>query len=287
MATQVNLFGRVDGSSWAADTWVNVAPEATPKTAAGRAVSGVDPWVTPSSAINENPEPWATIGRIQRPGETAEEATASVAGAVKPTGMLMGAYTASQPSRTMQQYIQEQTTAKAAPNSYDEIISRYKSDPSSFNGTADDIKDISGEVGGRWNFGDLHADSLVVHHTAGRGSVEGVVQTFTERGFPAHFVIDREGAITQVLGLNQKGQHTKTAEDGSGISNSNSWGVEVMAKNDADVLPVQAAATVRLATYLKTYGLNPNKIVGHGAINSHKEATEGESIVNLLRQING
>lgn len=303
---RVNIVGRPEGSAWAQSSFITLAPAAKPSTSMGKTVAGVPQgWeqVSPS-ILQQTPEtvrvtadrpsvpqstgPAATGEGSAGSSETALEATTAMAGVeAKPPGMLMNAYANTEATRTMKSYIDQSMTATPKPGTFDQVVSEYRSNPDSFKMDSSGIRDRSGEVGGRWNFGSMRADSLVVHHTAGRGGADGVIQTFTERNFPAHFIIDRDGEITQVLGLDQKGQHTKPAQDGSGITNSNSWGVEVIAKDDSDVLPVQAAATIRLAKYLENYGLNPQRIVGHGAINRHKQATEGQSIIKLLEQIRG
>lgn len=322
----ITIVGRPQGSAWAQSSFISIAPVAQPSTTMGRTVAGVPQgWeqVSPSThqqtpepvrvqadrpsvpqstgpaatgdgslrerqpAVTSEVKPQAAFGAEQATETVGAKQTAVTMPAPKPPGILMNAYANTEATRTMRAYIDQQTTAMPAPGTFDEVVSSFRRDPGSFNITSENIRDVSGEVGGRWNFGSMKADSLVVHHTAGRGTAEGVIQTFTERNFPAHFVIDREGNITQVLGLDQKGQHTRPAQDGSGITNSNSWGVEVIAKDDSDILPVQAAATIRLTKYLQNYGLNPQKVVGHGAINRHKQATEGQSIVQLLEQING
>lgn len=307
MVDQVNLFGRPGASDWANNAFVQLDPRAVPNTQMGKAVAGLpQAWETPI-------EPPATVSQTRRipgqslgpagtgdttpgsPAESAVDATAVLAGPtpIAPKGMLMSAYANTEPARqqqarTIQGYIDQRNSAVAPPGTFDEVRERFLRDPDAFTIDATGILDKSPEVGKRWNFGEMTSpNALVVHHTAGRGGTEGVIQTFTERNFPAHFVIDREGQITQVLGLNQRGQHTKNAQDGSGITNANSWGVEVIAKDDADVLPVQAEATVRLTKYLQQYGLQSSRIVGHGAINSHKQATEGQTIAQLLREING
>jgi len=149
----------------------------------------------------------------------------------------------------------------------------------------EEIDNRSKSVGKNWNFGTMKGNSLVIHHTAGRGTVEGVIQTFKDRNFPAHFIIDRKGKITQVLGDNQKGQHTRPSEINN-ITNSNSWGVEVIALDDKDILPVQVDAAMRLAKYLnKTYGMPMDRVFGHGEINSHKRKTEGATIISALRKM--
>lgn len=292
MADQVNLFGRPGNSAWAQETFVNLAPQRTPSTVSGKIVAGV-----PTAGVSPAQQAPATvqIKPVQRPGQTLGPAAtgdtvpaASVNPTVaevpitRPTGSLMNAYARSLPASNAK------AATEAIPVSdYTQLVNQYRENPGLFNMATEDINDLSGTEGGNWNFGSMQPDALVIHHTAGRGTVDGVIQTFKERGFPAHFVVDREGKVTQVLGLTQKGQHTKPAQDSSGITNSNSWGVEIIAKDDSDVLPIQAAATLRLTNYLKGFGLNPSKVVGHGAINDHKQATEGQTVVNLLRQING
>lgn len=313
----ITIVGRPQGSSWAQSSFITLAPAAQPSTTMGKTVAGAPQgWeqVSPSTP-QQTPEPVRV--QADRPGvpqstgpaatgdgslreqqtaatgEVKPQATFGPDQAIvtmptpKPPGMLMNAYANTETTRTMKAYIDQSVTATPKPGTFDQVVSEYRSNPDSFKMDSSGIRDRSNEVGGRWSFGSMNADSLVVHHTAGRGGADGVIQTFTERNFPAHFVIDRDGEITQVLGLNQKGQHTRPAQDGSGITNSNSWGVEVIARDDSDVLPVQAAATIRLAKYLENYGLNPQRVVGHGAINSHKQATEGQSIINLLEQIRG
>lgn len=147
-----------------------------------------------------------------------------------------------------------------------------------------EVVDQSGKFGGNWNFGTMKANSLVVHHTAGRGTVEGVVQTFKERGFPAHFVIDREGKTHQILGIDQRGRHTKNSKVND-VTNANSWGVEIIAKDDSDVTPKQVQAAVQLTKMLhEQHGMPMNRVFGHGEINTHKQQTEGASVVSVLRQ---
>lgn len=146
--------------------------------------------------------------------------------------------------------------------------------------------DQSATYGSTWNFGEMKTPkNLVIHHTAGRGDTAGVINTFKQRGFPAHYVIDRQGNITQVLGGTQKGQHVKVNK--SGIVNSNSWGVEVIAKDDSDILPVQIEAAKQLATQLKnTYGFDYSNAYGHGQIEGQdKQATEGKTIADAIRAL--
>jgi len=65
-----------------------------------------------------------------------------------------------------------------------------------------------------------------------------------------------------------------------GPTNGNSQGVEVVANDDADILPIQAAAVFKL---VKALGYSPGQIYGHGEVNpGHKQATEGYTIKQYI-----
>jgi flagellum-specific peptidoglycan hydrolase FlgJ len=161
-----------------------------------------------------------------------------------------------------------------------------------------EIEDVSGKVdtatAQRWaQFGPMDkVEGFVIHHTGGRGSVEGVVQTFKQRNFPAHFVIDREGKVYQVLPDNMRGQHIEPGEKYAAkggkaptLSNRNSLGVEIIANDDKDVLPVQVDAARKLvSTMAAKHGFSANAVYGHGEVNpGHKQPDEGMSTVSLIR----
>ena len=147
-----------------------------------------------------------------------------------------------------------------------------------------DISDLTGKYAKNWNFGTMKGNALVIHHTAGRGDADIVAGVFKERGFPAHFVIDRDGVTHQILKTNQRGRHTKNSQIND-VTNQNSWGVEIIAKDDKDVTPKQVQAAVRLTKYLnETQGMPLNRVFGHGEINSHKQKTEGATVVEVLRK---
>lgn len=152
--------------------------------------------------------------------------------------------------------------------------------------TSSDIVDMTGKVKrGRFDFGDLQSrDGFIIHHTAGRGTAADVLRTFERRNFPAHFIIDRDGNVYQTLGINKQGQHTKTGKGKqySHLSNANTHGVEIIAKDDDDILDVQVQATIRLAKYL---GYKPYQVFSHGEINPHKSAFEGKKVVSKIREM--
>lgn len=110
---------------------------------------------------------------------------------------------------------------------------------------------------------------FIIHHTAGGGSPQGVYNTFAARGFPAHYVIDKQGKIYRYLPDGLIGAHVSQA-------NSIAMGVEIIANNDRDVSKIQTDAAIKLAHYL---GFNADRVLGHGKVSDNKESTEGYSTV--------
>jgi hypothetical protein len=147
---------------------------------------------------------------------------------------------------------------------------------------SDDKNQVSNSMGSLDGSGQLKdRKGFIIHHTGGRGDVGGVIDTLNQRGLSVQFVIDREGNIHQLLPSGAKGSHIKKGQGvGQGLSNSNTEGVEIIAKNDSDVLPVQVEAAKRLAAQL---GYAPNQVYGHGEINPHKQKTEGSTAVSAIR----
>jgi len=113
--------------------------------------------------------------------------------------------------------------------------------------------------------------AFITHHTGGRGTVAGVQNTLRQRGLGVQYVMDREGNIVQTGGPGAA--HMKTGwGEGSGLSNRNVVGMEIIARGDKDVTPAQAAAYARFMA--ERYPDTP--IMGHGEVNpGHKEADEG------------
>jgi hypothetical protein len=139
----------------------------------------------------------------------------------------------------------------------------------------------------RFNLGTITSPPqiFVVHHTAGgdgRDGREGSIhtyRTFYDRGLPAQYVIGRNGGIYRFIPDGGKGYH-------AGNYNSRSIGVEVVALNDADVLPVQVVAAARLIHFL---GFKKSQIFGHGEIApkdsrgyATKAPSEGKTIKDYI-----
>jgi hypothetical protein len=149
-------------------------------------------------------------------------------------------------------------------------------------------RDISHLSQGQANVGAFNqaVKGLVVHHTSGRGTPEGVATTFQQRGYPAQFIIDREGNIVRYLPEGASGAHVKPGQGiGKGLGNWNLEGVEVIARNEKDVLPIQREAVARLlAERAARHGYDPKTgVFGHGEINPHKERNEG-STAQMIRE---
>ena len=107
---------------------------------------------------------------------------------------------------------------------------------------------------------------FVVHHTAGRGRAEDVVNILNDRGLGVQWVIDREGKVFQTLPDGVVGWHAghKDQKDApQDLQNQTAQGVEVIANNDADILPIQVVAAFKLMKYL---GYEKDAGWGHGEV---------------------
>jgi N-acetyl-anhydromuramyl-L-alanine amidase AmpD len=125
---------------------------------------------------------------------------------------------------------------------------------------------------------------FVVHHTAGRGRAEDVVNILNDRGLGVQWVIDRDGKVFQTLPDGVVGWHAghKDQKDApQDLQNQTAQGVEVIANNDADILPIQVVAAFKLMKYL---GYEKDAVWGHGEVTYNKEATEGQTIVDYWRE---
>jgi hypothetical protein len=147
------------------------------------------------------------------------------------------------------------------------------------------IRDISGL--GQFNFGQMeNPQGIVIHHTGGQGTPEGVMNTFQQRGLATQFIMDRDGNIIRALPDGMRGQHIRPSQI-NGLSNANTLGIEIIAKDDSDVTDKQREAAARWLTETQSqYGIPAANVFGHGEINSHKQATEGNSVVSAWRGAN-
>jgi Phage tail lysozyme/N-acetylmuramoyl-L-alanine amidase len=144
-----------------------------------------------------------------------------------------------------------------------------------------DYQDLSGQA--TYQGGPVgNLSGFIFHHTGGRGTPQGVVNTLNQRGLGVQYVMDRDGTIYRTLPAGARGAHMQNSPDGS-LSNANTEGMEIIANDDRDITPQQVAAARDFATgYAQQHpGI---QFYGHGYVNpGHKEATEGATITNAVR----
>lgn len=183
-------------------------------------------------------------------------------------------------------------TAPLAPNTTPRVASAAPSQTppkmayhgfSGFEG----MPDLSASA--RYSRGNIDGVSgFVMHHTGGRGTPQGVIDTLNQRGLGVQFVMDRDGSIYRTLPDGARGAHMMLgAGKGSGLSNANTLGMEVIARDNSDVTPEQVkSGQAFLAAMKKQY---PElQVFGHGEVNpGHKQADEGLAIINAFRAAAG
>lgn len=138
------------------------------------------------------------------------------------------------------------------------------------------VDDISGSATMRSKGTPLKNDKyFILHHTAGRGTPQGVVGILNKRGLGIQWVIDRDGQIYQTLPKDSFGQHVVPNKGSapSDMSNKTAQGVEIIAKNDNDVLIKQCKSALMI---IKDLGYSLSNVYGHGEVQSNKMATEGQ-----------
>lgn len=133
--------------------------------------------------------------------------------------------------------------------------------------------------------GDIETvDALVFHHT-GPGSRKAHMKGMKARGVAVQFMIDRDGTVHQLTkNPNSKASHTSdsiknkrwTGAGNPRVSSSTAIGVEVIAKNNADVTKAQIEAGAKLASWLaKQPFASPDMMVTyHGAYQGDQGAAE-------------
>jgi hypothetical protein len=127
--------------------------------------------------------------------------------------------------------------------------------------------------------------ALIMHHTGGGGTPEGVVNTLNQRGLGAQYVMDRNGNLFQTLPDGMSGAHMLPGSGaGAGLSNSNTIGVEMIAKNNADLTAAQVESARNFYKQLQEKYGEDLKVFGHGEVNpGHKLPSEGMGAVDAIR----
>ena len=156
----------------------------------------------------------------------------------------------------------------------------------------DDYKDLSGKAklsGSKERTEDVKG--VVIHHTSGGGTADGVVGVLNQRGLSVNYVMERDGTLVKTLPDDRSGYHMLPGSRfpnsaNQDLSNKNTVGIEVIAKNDADVTQAQVVAGQQFIKDMQAkYPNVGNNVYGHGELNpGHKEPTEGMKIVNAFRR---
>jgi hypothetical protein len=128
--------------------------------------------------------------------------------------------------------------------------------------------------------------AFIMHHTGGRGDPSNVVADWRAHrpGIGTQYIMDREGNVHDVrseYGYGGHGHIVNGSGAGAGLSNANTVGMEVVARDDKDVTPAQREAGQRFIR--ERYPNTP--VFGHGEVNpGHREASEGMTIVDAIRR---
>lgn len=138
------------------------------------------------------------------------------------------------------------------------------------------INDISGSSTMKGKGTPLKNDKyFIIHHTAGRGSAQGVVGILNGRGLGVQWVIDEDGKLYQTLPKGSFGQHVVPNKGSapSDMNNRTSQGVEIVGSNDNAITIKQCKTALLL---IKDLGYSLSNVYGHGEVQSNKQPTEGQ-----------
>ena len=127
--------------------------------------------------------------------------------------------------------------------------------------------------------------ALVVHHTGGRNSPASVVEDWrTNRpGVGAQMIVDRDGTLhytQKEFGYGGTGNFLHSVVPG--VSNQTAVGVEVVAKDDADMTPAQLETLKRLAGPGGPYA--NVAVYGHSQVSPGDRDNEGVRGVNAINE---
>ena len=122
---------------------------------------------------------------------------------------------------------------------------------------------------------------IIFHHTAGGGKPADIVNVLNQRGLGVQYVMDRDGSVYMTLPDGSRGAHMRPSQVAA-LDNSNTIGVEMIARDNDDVTPAQVAASRQLFGMLRERfpKIQP---YGHGEVNAHKQTTEGMAAVQSIR----
>jgi len=140
-----------------------------------------------------------------------------------------------------------------------------------------DIVDISGQSTYRRKNESLNPRKyFMLHHTAGRGTAQGVINILNNRipRLGVQWIIDRNGIVYRGLPDGSRGAHVAYQRNSmKHVNNSNTEGVEIIASDDSDVLDLQCKSALKL---VKKLGYSLSNVYTHGEVSWNKQATEGK-----------
>jgi hypothetical protein len=127
--------------------------------------------------------------------------------------------------------------------------------------------------------------ALIIHHTGGNNSAESVVNDWrTNRpGVGAQMIMDRDGVIHETkkeFGYGGTGNFLHSVVPG--VNNQTAVGIEVIAKDDADMTAAQLESLKRLAGPKGPYANVP--VYGHSQVSPGDRENEGVRGVNAINE---
>lgn len=157
--------------------------------------------------------------------------------------------------------------------------------------------------GGTTPYGDVAANPWKDRARAGSGEIVGIVFHHTGPGqldrivggkYGATYYIDTDGAIYQrypdaarAYQIEKPSSRARTdlGKSTSGLTNSNTIGIEIVAPDSEHMTEAQKSAAVALGSYLAgKYSIDPHNIVGHGDLQGGPRIVDANG--NIIRQGN-
>ena len=127
---------------------------------------------------------------------------------------------------------------------------------------------------------------VVMHHTGG-STMSGALAALKQKGFSYNYMIDRDGTVHRLIPEGATAIHG--GQMNNGLTNENTLGVALVAKDNSDVLPEQVAAAKTLQKQLaQKFNFDEKSVYGHGEVSpGRKQASEGMAAVMAIRQDTG
>jgi hypothetical protein len=125
--------------------------------------------------------------------------------------------------------------------------------------------------------------AFIVHHTGGRGDPASVVADWRAHrpGVGTQFIMDREGVIHDVAreyGYGGRGHFLHSVVPG--VSNQTAVGMEIVAKDDADITAKQRENAIKFIQ--SQYPSTP--VYGHSEVSPSDRTNEGVNIARTIRE---